>query len=378
MNFLLDNLPKINFAEKDTAVIQAEVVARFEKELDRPLYPGDPWRQAINTVVYFMSLLRSNIDFAGKQNLLAFSSKGFIQHLGRLVGVELLEAKAAVTTLRFTITMPMPGNTIIRKGTRVTPGNSLYFSTDAAAEIPAGQLHVDVPATCNQTGDIGNGWAIGQINRLVDTFPFNCSVHNTTVTQGGADEEGIESFRERIRMKPESYSVAGPYGAYEYWAKTASQLIVDVKAETPSPGVVEVVPLLAGGEIPDQSILDKVYATCSPINRRPLTDCVKVRAPTVIKYPIFYRYYIGRRSGHLAAELAQRVKDAEQAFIDWQKSRLGRDITPSTLVEMLKATGIKRVDMDTVLPSFKPLRYYEVAVADMDNVNGVYGGLEDD
>ena len=137
-------------------------------------------------------------------------------------------------------------------------------------------------------------------------------------------------------------------------------------------------PLLEGGEIPDRSILDKVYEACSPIDRRPLTDCVQVRAPVPVKYPIFYRYYIGRHNGHVAAELAQRVKDAEKAYIEWQKSKLGRDITPSTLVEMLKATGIKRVDMDTVLPRFVPLKYYEIAVADIENVNGVYGGLEDD
>ena len=380
MNTLLEILPDINFAEKDTALIEAEVIARFEKDVGRTLFPGDPWRQALLTVVYYLSMQRNKIDFTGKQNLLAFSSEGFIEQLGALVlGVNgRLEPKAAITTLEFTISQIMPSNIIISAGTRATPGNKLYFATTMDVEIPAGELRVEAPAECSQVGEIGNGFFPGQINRIVDSFPFTYSVQNITITQGGANKEGIEPFRERIRMAPESYSTAGPYGAYEFWARTANQLIVDVKVNSPSPGVVDVVTLLRNGEIPSQSILDEVYAVLSPDHRRPLTDKVVSRSPEAVSYPLRLTYYISRRNASIGEVLQDRVGKAVDEYILWQKSALGRDITPSTLVEMVKSTGVKRVDMETILPEFKVLRYYEIGVADEDNIEVIYGGLEDD
>ena len=41
MNTLLENLPDINFAEKDTETIAAEVISRFEQDLGRTLFRGD-------------------------------------------------------------------------------------------------------------------------------------------------------------------------------------------------------------------------------------------------------------------------------------------------------------------------------------------------
>jgi len=111
----------------------------------------------------------------------------------------------------------------------------LFFATVDDVEIPAGELSIQAHAICNQVGEIGNGWLPGQINRMVNSFPFSYSVQNVTISQGGANKEDLEPFRERIRMAPESYSTAGPYGAYEYWARTANQLIVDVKVNSPSP-----------------------------------------------------------------------------------------------------------------------------------------------
>ena len=129
MNTLLNNLPDISFAEKDASVIEAQVISRFEEKLGRNLAPGDPWRQVLLGFVYYLSMQRSNIDFAGKQNLLKYSTDGFIQNLGALLGVEQLQATPAVTTLEFALSMPLPSNIIIPKGTRVTPGGNIHFAT---------------------------------------------------------------------------------------------------------------------------------------------------------------------------------------------------------------------------------------------------------
>ena len=379
MSTFLDNLPDINFAVKDPAVIEAEIISRFEEKIGRRLYPGDPWRQTLLAFAYHISMQRNVIDFTGKQNLLKYATDGFIQHIGALLGVQQSEPAAAVTTLLFTISTTLPSNTIIPQGTRATPGGgSIFFATNTAVEIPAGELSVEVEATCTQTGELGNGFTPGQVNRLADPFPFNNTVENTTITQGGADTEDIERLRQRIQIAPESFSTAGPDGAYEFWAKTANQLIVDVSVETPYPGVVEIVPLLQGGEIPDQSILDAVYAKRTPRNRRPLTDYVTVRKPEAVYYPLKLTYFISRNNSAVSLTIGQQVNQAIEDYILWQKSKLGRNITPSTLVEMVKQAGASRVPLegDMLYPKFRRLRHYELGVADVENIQITYGGLE--
>ena len=374
MSSLLDNLPDIDFAQKDTAVIEAEVIERFEKEVDRTLRASDPLRYLLLTFVKYLSMQRNQIDFAGKQNLLKYAHEGFLQNLGALLGVEINEPAAAKTELEFRISTALPSATIIQRGTRATPGNDLYFATTIDAEIRAGDVSIVIPAQCTEAGVIGNGYLAGQVNRLVDTFPFHESVRNIDVTQGGADRESLDSLRERIRLRPESFSTAGPAGAYEYWAKTASQLIVDVAVNTPNPGEVEIIPLLKGGEMPTQAILSDVYKICNDEKRRPLTDKVIVRAPEKVEYIIDFTYFISRRNSSVGASIQQGVTQAIDEFILWQKSMLGRDINPSQLTKMLMKTGIKRVEIRE--PHHKVLRYFELGVNG--EMKFAYGGLEDD
>ena len=377
MSILLENLPDVSFAEKDTAVIEREVISRFEDKLGRKLSRADPWRQTLLTFAYLFAQQRSNIDFSAKQNLLKYSSEGFLQNLGALLGVAINEESYAKTRLKFTQSAILPTTTIIPKGSRATPGNNIYFATEEIAEIKPGTTETEVAAACMQSGTIGNGWLPGYINRLVDTFPFSCSVENTEISAGGADREDLESLRERIRIRPESFSTAGPYGAYEYWAKTANQLIVDVSVDSPSPGVVEVIPLLHGGEIPTQSIIDDVYRTLNADNRRPLTDKVIVRMPETVKYEISLTFFISRRNASSGTSIEQSVNAAVKEYALWQKSRLGRNIDPSTLVKMVRRAG-GRVDLESLLPAFRELRHFELGVADEDKIAVLNGGFEDD
>lgn len=376
MNLSLENLPEINFAEKNPAVILQELVTKFEEEADRTLFPTDPMRLLMLTLAYVISAVRSNIDFAGKQNLLAFAQDSFIQHIATLVGVKQLGARAAVTILEFRISKELPNATLIRAGTRATVGNNIFFATVADVEIPKGSLSVQAQASCTQLGSVGNGFLIGQVNRLSDPFPFHESVTNITITQGGADVESIEALRSRTQMAPESFSTAGPRGAYIFWAKTANQLIVDVSVETPSPAVVEVIPLLANGEIPNQAVLDEVYGVLNDDRIRPLTDMVIVRKPEIVKYAIDLTYHISRRNAATGLTIQENVSKALQEFILWQKSKLGRDLNKSQLTKMLMKAGINRVHVRK--PIFKALQHFEIGIADEYNINVVYGGLVDD
>ena len=374
MSTFFENLPEVNFAEKDTNLIVSEMISDFEAVAGRKLFPADPMRLLILGFANYTAMQRNKIDDSAKQNLLKYAREGFLENLSALLDVKRLEASAAVTTLRFTISAVQSSNLTIPKGTRVTPGNKIYFCTVEAVDIEQGQIHAEVKAECTEAGEVGNNFYPKQINKLADSFPYFQSVENITMSQGGSDIENLDSLRERTRTAPESFSSAGPYGAYQFWAKTASQLITDVSVESPEPGVVEIIPLLKNGEIPSEDILDKVYVECNDSSRRPLTDMVRVRIPEEVKYNISLKYYISRTNSSLGLSIQNKVNEAVQNYSVWQKSALGRDINPSELTRAIMASGAKRVEVQE--PIFQRIEYYQIAL--IEQISLVYGGLEDD
>ena len=205
-------------------------------------------------------------------------------------------------------------------------------------------------------------------------MPYVAAVENTTVSEGGADEQDDDSYREDIHIAPESFSVAGPAGAYEYFAKRASALITDVSVTSPSPGEVEVRPLLTGGEIPGEELLDAVEDVLSADDVRPLTDHVKVLAPEKKEYAVKFTYYISRDNQAKAETIRQAVETAAEEFIAWQKEKLGRDINPSELIARIIRAGAKRVEVES--PVYTKLDGTQAAIST--GCTAEYGGIEDE
>jgi len=369
----LKNLPEIEFVSTDVGEIEANIITVYEGISGRKLAPGDPVRLFLQTIAAIIAQQRVLINYAAKQNLLAYAEGSYLDHIGALVRTERLPAKAAQTTLRFTLSAPQPQEVTIPAGTRVTPDGQIFFATVEATTVPAGATQIDVVAECTTPGTVGNDWQVGQISKLVDPLPWVQKVENITISSGGADEEDDDSYRERIQQAPESFSVAGPYGAYEYWARTAHQSIIDVSVSSPAPGEVEIRPLLEGGEIPSQEILEAVTEVCNDKEIRPLTDKVTVLAPTVVNYDINLTYWIDKSNSTIATSIQDAVNEAVNDYITWQKSKLGRDINPSELTARVMAAGAKRVEITS--PVFTQVTPEQVAVAN--NVTVQYGGLED-
>jgi len=371
----LNSLPDITFAEKDSKLVESEIISTYESLAGRTLAPGDPVRIFLLALASIIIQQRALIDFSAKQNLLAYASGDYLDHIGALLGVERIAAKPAVTTIRFSLSeqrqaaTPIPANTRVR-----AESGDIVFATIKYAEVPAGALFIDVNAQCQTAGEAGNGFLPGQIKRLMDPIPYVASAVNITETTGGLDIESDESLRERIRLVPESFSTAGPYRAYEYWALTAHQDIADVAVYSPTPGQVNICPLLKGGQLPSQEILDAVEAICSADNKRPLTDYVYVHAPTVVNYSINFTYYIRKDDASLISNIQSAVEDATAQFKAWQKEKLGRDINPSELTRRIINAGAKRVQITQ--PIFVKLEQYQVAKDITTNI--IYGGLEDD
>lgn len=370
----LNDVPDIRFVETDTNIIFNNMKTKFESEIGRFLYPGDPLLILIQTFVAIVSQQASLLEYVAKQNLVKYSDNGFIENLGALVGVSRLQPANALVTLKFTISETQNHIITVPAGTRVTTGNKIYFETKDTIEIYPGEVEGLVNGECQEKGVIGNNFALGQINQIVDIFPYFKSVENITVSNSGSDIESLESFRNRIFEAPKSYSVAGPEAAYKFWAKSTNALISDVSVFSPTPGIVELIPLLENGVIPSEEILKEVYDFCSADERRPLTDFVEVLPPIIKEYKINLQYFILRNNASSINQIKNNVDKSVNEFILWQKTILGRDINPSKLTELLIQAGAKRVEI--LEPVFTNLKYKEVAVCT--DIICVFGGLEDE
>ncbi|MEG1987978.1 MAG: baseplate J/gp47 family protein [Oscillibacter sp.] len=315
------------------------------------------------------------IDRAGKQNLLKYSYSDWLDNVGLLKSITRLPAAAATTTLRFTLSAARTVATGIPQGTRVASGGSVYFATREYVEIPAGGTTAEVAAVCTTTGTEGNGMAVGELSTIVDPVPYVAGCSNTTPSEGGAEIEQDKDLAERIYLAPGAYSTAGPEDGYLYHAKRYNGNVGDVVATSDqAAGTVDIVFLMSDGAAPGKEMIAGLQGYLRDGNIRPMTDLVKVSAPTEVTYTINLTYYINRSAGAQAVAIQEAVKTAVSDYTVWQRT-IGRDINPSKLVALVMAAGAKRVTVTA--PTHTTVARTAVAALSAAAVIS-YGGLEDD
>ena len=378
----LYNLPEISFIEGITYEgILNEMVADFEtkytEETGRKikLRPGDKEHIHLRVLAGQYYQMYQQLDYAAKMNLLKYSKGDFLKHLGAFKKTFIQEPRAAAVKVRFTLSEVRKDVIYIPEGTRVTAGDGVYFATDDYAEVAAGESYADVTCTCETAGDIGNNYQPGTIEIIVDPVPYVKSVVNVTKSDGGSGEESEESFRERIFLAPSSYSVAGPADAYEYWVKQYnSAAIEDVKIYEPVEAVVDIRILLQGGALPSETFCSGClqYLKDNPII--PLTDNNYVLPPDVVGYDLKATYYISRSDINNVKSIQDSIEAAKDTYLNWQRTKIGRDLNPDALIEFVRAAGGKRCVIESPVFTVIP----ETSVAQEKTVEFVFGGIEDD
>jgi phage-related baseplate assembly protein len=179
------------------------------------------------------------------------------------------------------------------------------------------------------------GAAIG-VARLIVT-PAN------TATGAAAIYETDDSFRARIVLGPEGFSVAGPELAYVKHAKDASGLVLDASATTPAPGEVLVSVLSAEGDgTASASLLDQVRAIVTDKSIRPLGDLVSVASASQRPFAVVARIWTFAGPDPSLILVAAKAKLARYLA---ESRKLGRDITLSGLYAALTVEGVQRVDL---------------------------------
>lgn len=369
-------LAPVNFLETDAETIRSQIITGFEQASGDTLAAGDPRRLFLLSIADVIIQQRTAINLAAQQNLLSYAQGGYLDALGQLLAVERMAESKAVTTIEFTLSQALGSVYTIPAGTQVTNG-VVTFETDEDLLIPIGETTGEVSASCTVAGPVGNDYLAGQISTIVTPMTFVSGAQNTTITTGGADAESDPDFADRIRLAPNSFSVAGPEKAYVYHAKSVSPAIIDVKVDSPTPGEVDVYVLLTDGTLPTEDTLEQIEEHLSDENIRPLTDYVVVKAPTASNYEIELHYWINQEDSSKAAQIQADVEAAVEQYRLWQQTKIGRDITPGKLLQLVFAAGASRVDNSKLKPAtWKKLEAMQVAQCT--KVNVVYEGYKDE
>lgn len=344
------------FVSTDTEALVAKFVAAYEAITKTTVQPASPEKLFIVWIADILVQERTLSNYTGNQNIPSRAEGINLDALGDLFYSKVRPAaQAAICTVRFYISAAQTSSVLIPSGTKVTDAEStLVWVTTADVYVEIGKLYVDAMVMCQTKGVIGNGYAAGQINTIVDTYAYYDRCESLTVSDGGADQCTDDEYYELMRDSQDAYSSAGAKGGYVYFAKQVSTEIIDVVANSPTPGRVNLYVLMSGGTIAGDEIKNSVLSACNYEYVRPLTDLVTVENPEVVNYDIGLTYYIPHDTTKSLAQIQAAVDTAVKQYNAWQKEKLGRDINPSYLIGLLMQTGIKRVALSS--PAYTALR----------------------
>jgi phage-related baseplate assembly protein len=203
----------------------------------------------------------------------------------------------------------------------------------------------------------------------LDQLAANLDVQRLTVqpatTDTAAVMESDERLRRRILLKAESFSGAGPAGAYVYYALTADPTLRDASAVSLFPGNVTVTLMAtAAMPTPTSTQLSTVALALSADDVRPLTDSVSVLAPQIVDTPIVAELTI--YPGPDGNIVQQKALEQVNAFIV-ENAYLGRNLARSAIFSRLHVEGVMGVNLtspaeDVVIDSRQAIRITSVSV----------------
>nr|BFE89963.1 hypothetical protein GCM10020185_04990 [Pseudomonas brassicacearum subsp. brassicacearum] len=99
--------------------------------------------------------------------------------------------------------------------------------------------------------------------------------------------ESYDALRERVQLRYEGLTTAGPRNSYILHARNASGLVADATAESPAPAEVVVTVLsLEGDGTASPELLAEVDTHLNDEDRRPVADRLTVQGAEILPYRV--------------------------------------------------------------------------------------------
>ena len=192
-------------------------------------------------------------------------------------------------------------------------------------------------------------WAKGSD---LDNLVANWKVQRLTIQPGDDTatppvpeiKEDDEALILRALMAWDGLSVAGPTGAYEYFALSADGKVADAKGSSPAPAEALVTILSTEGDgTADATLIAKVTQALSHEDTRPVADRLSVQSAGIIHYTITAQLHISSQ-GAEADVILQAARDQLATFIN-PRRRIGVEVPRSAIDAALHVQGVRKVDL---------------------------------
>ncbi|MDH0308512.1 baseplate J/gp47 family protein [Aeromonas caviae] len=192
-------------------------------------------------------------------------------------------------------------------------------------------------------------WAKGSD---LDNLVANWKVQRLTIQPGDDTatppvpeiKEDDEALILRALMAWDGLSVAGPTGAYEYFALSADGKVADAKGSSPAPAEALVTILSTEGNgSADAALITKVTQALSQEDRRPVADRLTVQSAGIINYTITAKLHIDSQGAEVDVIL-QAAREQLAAFIN-PRRRIGVEVPRSAIDAALHVQGVRKVDL---------------------------------
>jgi len=174
---------------------------------------------------------------------------------------------------------------------------------------------------------------------------------------GVAVMEDDATYRQRLALAPESWSAAGPEGAYLYYGLSASGDVLDIAVYSEDEGVIKApgvrVALLKQGNIAaDAPLIQTVKTALSRKEIRPIGDQIVVEAAAPLPYAV--NITLQCRPGASSAMIVAAARAGIEAYCSgrfrWAGDTavgpvwlIGRRIRVATLAAVARVDGVEEV-----------------------------------
>ncbi len=157
-------------------------------------------------------------------------------------------------------------------------------------------------------------------------------------------KEDDEALILRALMAWDGLSVAGPTGAYEYFALSADGKVADAKGSSPAPAEALITILSTEGDgTADATLLASVTQALSHEDKRPVADRLTVQSAGIIHYTIAAKLHIDSQGAEVDVIL-QEARDQLAAFIN-PRRRIGVEVPRSAIDAALHVQGVRKVTL---------------------------------
>ncbi|MCE7729636.1 baseplate J/gp47 family protein [Vibrio campbellii] len=331
-------LPEPGLTTPDYEGELAKLKERYYQKTGHYPTVNDPETFNLEEIAYAKTELQDEINYESKQNLLAYATDGRLENLGALVGVpERLGASAASTVVEFVFKAGHTGTVIPKGFLMLAADGQTQFAAMQDYIVDAGDASLLTNFECLTLGEAGNGFVAGQISTLVDeSIPEVESASNITTSQGGASAEDDDRYAYRIYLAPDGWSACGPYDAYEFYALSASSAIGSVAIWTPAPNDISISAILLDGSLPEQPIIDAIYAQCSGKTRVPQGDRVTVVQPGGVNGSVTIELQVYKDYASLGKTIVSTATERiNTELLKWRTTH-GKDIVVQDLETLCK------------------------------------------